>query len=255
MSNSPLISIITITYNDLEGLEKTIKSVKDQVFTDFEYIVIDGGSSDGSADYIKKNEADIDYWVSESDKGIAGAFNKGIIQAKGEWVLFLNSGDKLVSSTILAEIAPVLKRSPSLNLIYGKINLVNERGEKISVFGRAFNLKSFKREMTIPHQAAFHNRKIFEEVGLYDLSYKYCMDYELLLRLKNTDFKFVNLIIANMLAGGVSQESPKEVYKEFNKVKKKHLKSSWIKLSMDRYENMMRYRLSKLKRAVLKNKK
>lgn len=252
MADSPLISIITIAYNDLTGLKKTMLSVNEQDYNYTEYIVIDGGSTDGSADYIKENESDIDYWISEKDNGIADAFNKGIAQAKGDWILFLNSGDTLVSSSILADIAPVLKRSPSLNLIYGKINVINEKGEIIRVFGRAFNLKSFKREMTIPHQAAFHNRKIFEEVGLYDLSYTYCMDYELLLRLKNTDFKFVNLIIANMLAGGVSQESPNEVYKEFNKVKKKHLKSSWLKLSMDRYENMLRYRLSKLKQRILK---
>lgn len=253
MPKSPLISIITIVYNDLKGLEKTMNSVESQGYNEVEYIVIDGESSDGSAEFIQANKKNIDYWVSEPDKGIADAFNKGIKQAKGNWILFLNSGDTLVSSTILADIAPVLKRSPSLNLVYGKINVINEKGEKIRVFGRAFNIKSFKREMTIPHQAAFHNRKIFDEVGLYDLSYKFCMDYELLLRLKNTDFKFVNLIIANMLAGGVSQESPKEVYKEFNMVKKKHLKSSWLKLSMDRYENMMRYRLSKFKRSIFKN--
>jgi glycosyltransferase involved in cell wall biosynthesis len=255
MPASPLISIISIVYNDLEGLKQTFKSVADQSFSNYEYLIIDGASTDGCADFLKENDSKIDYWISEKDKGIADAFNKGIQKAKGDWILFLNAGDTLISPTILEEISPVLKRSHLLNLVYGKINVVNDEGKVLRTFGRAFNEKSFKREMTIPHQAAFHNSKIFDEVGLYDLSYRFCMDYELLLRLKNIDFKFVNVFIANMLAGGVSQESPNEVYKEFNEVKRKHLKTSRFKLSMDRYENMMRYRLSKFKRAIFKSKR
>src|SRR5574344_2490955 len=99
------LSIITINYNNAEGLEKTIKSVINQTFTDYEYIIIDGGSTDGSTDIIKKYRENIDYWVSESDKGIYKAMNKGITYTHGEYLNFMNSGDCFHSSTVLNEVA------------------------------------------------------------------------------------------------------------------------------------------------------
>ncbi|MDR2910496.1 MAG: glycosyltransferase [Bacteroidales bacterium] len=92
------LSIITINLNNVAGLQKTIESVVKQTFTDYEYIVIDGGSTDGSADIIKQHANKITYWVSEPDKGIYNAMNKGIRVAKGEYCLFLNSGDWLINS-------------------------------------------------------------------------------------------------------------------------------------------------------------
>lgn len=251
MPDNPLITIITIVYNDLKGLKKTMKSIKEQAFTNFEYIVIDGRSNDGSSDYIKEKEADIDYWVSEKDEGIADAFNKGITRAKGDWILFLNAGDYFYSNQILQDVEASLILNSGADVVFGKIALVNEEGDLISTHGRPYFRKTFEREMTIPHQAAFHNRSLFEKYGLFELSYKYCMDYELLLRVKNPDFVFVDMLIAKMLMGGVSQQSPKEVYKEFNKVKKLHLNTSDTKLKFDFYENMLRYRLSKLKQRLL----
>jgi len=251
MSYQPLISVVTIVLNDLEGLRKTFNSVIKQTYSNVEYIVIDGGSNDGSAEFIKDNASSFSFSLSEKDKGIADAFNKGIAQAKGKWILFLNAGDTLISASILQEVAPALILSHDLSIVYGKINLVDDQNKTLKTFGRAFDLKTFKREMNIPHQATFHNAKLFDELGLYDLKYKYCMDYEFLLRIKKPDFKFVNMVISNMAEGGVSQQDPKEVYKEFNKVKKKHLKSSNFKLNMDLYENMLRYRLSKLKQRFL----
>jgi glycosyltransferase involved in cell wall biosynthesis len=91
----PKLSIITINYNNLEGLQRTVESVVNQTWQEFEYIVIDGGSTDGSADFIESQSETIDYWVSEPDKGIYNAMNKGIAKASGEYLLFLNSGDHL----------------------------------------------------------------------------------------------------------------------------------------------------------------
>ena len=97
-------SIITINYNNCEGLRRTIESVVNQTCHDFEYIIIDGGSTDGSVDVIKQYADQIDYWVSEPDKGIYNAMNKGVAVAKGEYCLFLNSGDSLHNNSALAKV-------------------------------------------------------------------------------------------------------------------------------------------------------
>jgi glycosyltransferase involved in cell wall biosynthesis len=252
MPASPFISIITIVYNDRSGFKKTIKSVIDQDYKNIEYIVIDGGSTDGTVQAIEKNEPHINYWVSEPDKGIADAFNKGIKKANGDWILFLNAGDSFFKNDILVQVVPFLERFQDSEVVFGKIKLVDQNGKAKGSYGKPFDLNSFQREMTIPHQAAFHNRNLFEKVGLYDLKYKYCMDYELLLRVNNPDFKYIDLFISDMLAGGISQQSPKAVYREFNEVKKKYLGISDVKLKIDYYENMLRYRLSKIKNWLIK---
>ena len=108
MSYSPLISIVTIVYNDLPGFQKTVKSVIDQDYKNIEYIVIDGGSTDGTVQAIKENEAHIDYWVSEPDKGIADAFNKGVLAAKGDWIVLLNAADYFQHSGVIDLMIPHL---------------------------------------------------------------------------------------------------------------------------------------------------
>ncbi|MGB8703989.1 MAG: glycosyltransferase, partial [Gillisia sp.] len=105
MPEKPLLSIITVNLNNLEGLKRTMQSVFEQTWQEFEYIVIDGGSSDGSKEYIEANSAKIDHWVSEPDKGIYNGMNKGIKVANGEYLLFLNSGDELSRRNILQIIA------------------------------------------------------------------------------------------------------------------------------------------------------
>ena len=97
----PKFSIITVNYNNLEGLKKTVESVKNQTYQKFEYIVIDGGSYDGSLEFIKDNESLLDYWVSEPDSGVYQAMNKGIEKATGEYLLFLNSGDHFCNTKVL----------------------------------------------------------------------------------------------------------------------------------------------------------
>ncbi len=95
------LSIITVNYNNLEGLKKTVKSVVDQTWSEFEYLIIDGGSTDGCLEYIKIKENEIDFWISEPDKGVYHAMNKGIQKATGEYVIFLNSGDHFYKKNVL----------------------------------------------------------------------------------------------------------------------------------------------------------
>jgi len=115
----PKLSIITVNLNNAEGLRKTIESVVTQTFTDFEYIIIDGGSTDGSVEIIKLYADKITYWVSEPDKGIYNGMNKGIMVAKGEYCQFLNSGDWLVNENVLKEVFA------DVDIVYGDLKIPN----------------------------------------------------------------------------------------------------------------------------------
>jgi len=123
-SFNPILSIITINYNDKVGLERTLKSVVTQTYKAFEFLVIDGGSTDGSKELIEANKANINYWVSEPDKGIYNAMNKGIIKANGEYLLFINSGDELFSPTVLEENIQLLTNH---KIIYFNVHLLSQR--------------------------------------------------------------------------------------------------------------------------------
>jgi len=161
----PFLSIVTINYNDAVGLERTMASVLEQEFTDFEYIVIDGGSNDGSLDVLKKEEKKLAYWVSEKDSGIYNAMNKGIAAAKGQFLLFLNGGDLLTSKTALRDFIS----HPSFrgDIIYGDYKF--EKGEKVypDTLYPAYFMKT-----SLPHQSTFFRKNVFEQLGNYDESYR-----------------------------------------------------------------------------------
>jgi glycosyltransferase involved in cell wall biosynthesis len=252
MSYSPFISIITIVYNDAIGLKKTVESVVSQDYTNKEYIVIDGGSTDGSADFIKNNEKIFSYWVSEGDKGIADAFNKGIMAAEGDWIVLLNAGDYFQDSNAISRMIPYLNENQDADIVYGKLTEVDGNGIEGKSFGKPFSKKSFERECTIIHPATFHNKSFFQENGLFSLDFKIAMDYEIFLRKRDLKAIFADEFISKMEVGGVSQQNPSEAYKEVNEIKRLHLNKSELSLNKDYYENMLRYRLSKLKNRIFK---
>lgn len=165
----PFISIITINYNNLEGLEKTIQSVTSQTFKDFEYVVIDGGSNDGSSAVIQKNKAAIHYSISEPDTGIYNAMNKGIKASTGAYLLFLNSGDVLNGNTALADF--VSHKDFGGDIIYGDYQY--EKGEKI--FPDILSPLFFVRT-SLPHQSTLFKREVFDGMGLYDEHYTIVSD-------------------------------------------------------------------------------
>jgi glycosyltransferase involved in cell wall biosynthesis len=165
-------SIITINYNNLNGLIKTVNSVINQSLKDFEFIVIDGGSTDGSVEFIKDNQDHIDYWVSEKDNGIYHAMNKGIEVAKGEYCLFLNSGDCLIDDL-------------TLNKVCNKINTVdliffNYFDQKIKKEFLSFS--DFWFQTPYCHQAIFFKKSVFDDLGLYNEKLKIVADWEIILR-------------------------------------------------------------------------
>lgn len=225
----PLITIVTSVFNAEKTLEETILSVIGQSYPNVEYIIIDGGSTDGSLDIIKKYQHAIDYWVSEPDAGIYDAWNKGVTSSQGEWVCFLGADDYLWNAQTLNDMAKELKKIPSdIRLVYGQVMLLNEFAQNIHLVGEPWlSIKNrFKEVMCIPHQGVLHRRSLFERNGIFDDSFRIAGDYELLLReLLNNDAIFVDgIILAGMRQGGVSSapaNSLKALY-EIRRAQKHH---------------------------------
>ncbi|WP_188020375.1 glycosyltransferase family 2 protein [Deferribacter autotrophicus] len=212
----PLISIITVVYNGEKYLEETIKSVINQTYHNVEYIIIDGGSTDGTLGIIKKYENYIDYWVSEPDEGIYDAMNKGILTARGKWIAFLNSDDKFINCYLLNNLFIYL--FSDVDILYGNI-LKNGKIKKAY-----HNFLYFY--MSIKHPATFINAKLARKIK-FDKSYKIAGDYKLFLecKIKKCKFKKVNCVFTIMREGGVSSnslDSIKEVWNVQSKMLKKY---------------------------------
>lgn len=170
----PKLSIITINYNNFAGLERTVESVFNQTWQEFEFIVIDGGSTDGSVAYIESQTSNIDYWVSESDSGIYNAMNKGIAEAKGDYLLFLNSGDYLFENNVLMDNCNYLQ---DIDLICFDMLVLNEDLKTITSKPDFLRFSDLYLG-TLPHQATFIKRELFIKVGSYDENLKIVSDWK-----------------------------------------------------------------------------
>ena len=201
MASNPKLSIITIAYNNKAGLIKTMESVFSQTYKDIEYIIIDGGSTDGSKEVIEAFSDRLNYWVSEHDNGIYNALNKGILKANGEYVLFLNSGDWFLNMDILSLFMNDLD---DFDIIYGnKINYFSDDKiiEEKSPTVIDFYILAFS--YSLPHQATIIRRKLFTEIGLYDENLKIVADWKFaLLAIFKYNYKYlhkdINLVYYDM---------------------------------------------------------
>ncbi len=222
-NNTPLLSIITINYNNAAGLKKTIESVVAQNFDDYEHIIVDGGSKDGSVDVIKEFLANetyarhVSWWCSEKDNGIYNAMNKGIRHARGEWVYMLNSGDKLVKN-VLSHLSCVLREHP-MEVVYGAVDCYSE--DKYTWT----SCKSYERldSGMLPHQGFFSPRLFHEKFGLYDESLKILADWDYALRLRDNKCTFyhIPMIIAEYDESGISTGLTIFHINEINQLKKR----------------------------------
>lgn len=199
MSENPLVSIITVVYNGDKHLQQTIDSVAAQTYQNIEYIIVDGGSTDNTLNIIKSNQHWIAKWVSEKDKGIADAFNKGIQMAKGEIIGLANSDDWLEPSAI--EFA--LKEIGDSDIVYGEVQFWHD--EKPVNRTKSDHTK-LRLGMTVAHPASFVRAEIYKNLGGFKIELKVAMDYELFLRFFNSGLKFkkVNKIFSNMRREGIS---------------------------------------------------
>lgn len=203
------LSIITINRNNAEGLRKTIESVVSQTYTDFEYIIIDGASTDCSVDIIKEYADKITFWVSEPDNGIYNAMNKGILKAKGEYLLFLNSGDWLVDEDVVGDFCNLDYKD---DVVIGDIYLVKNGITTLqkSVKKEDFGFHHFYYGGFLPHQSAFIRRELFITFGLYNESFKIAADFDFFVKVlltKNASYNYFERIVSYFDFSGISSQS------------------------------------------------
>ncbi|SKB60194.1 Glycosyltransferase involved in cell wall bisynthesis [Salegentibacter holothuriorum] len=231
MSKSHLISIITINLNNLGGLRKTMKSVFEQSWQEFEYIIIDGGSTDGSKEYIESNSDKIDHWVSEPDKGIFNGMNKGIKRANGEYLLFLNSGDWLYDEKVLNIAAEKLD---SCDVFYGNIIKVFPDGREIldkGTNGEEITLETFGNG-SLNHPSSFIGKHLFDKYGLYDENLQIVSDWKfflIALGLNNAKVSYINQPFSYFDVTGISSNNYGQIERERDQVLNKEVPTPILK--------------------------
>ena len=213
---TPVISIITVVYNGVMELETTFLSVFSQTFTNYEYIIIDGGSKDGTLDIIKKYEEQITVSISEPDHGIYDAMNKGLQYATGKWILFLNAGDRLYNNETLGKAKDYLEKYSASDLLFGNVLMIQSDGsEKIRKLN---NTILFLIRNMICHQCIFYSKELFLKIGLFDSRYRLAADFEHLVRAQWSGLKITKIpeIIARYNLNGVSsrKENISKIWKE-----------------------------------------
>lgn len=174
----PIISIITVVYNGAKTLRATMDSIVPHLGDDVEYIVIDGGSTDGTQDIIAEYADRLAYWVSERDGGIYDAWNKGLAQASGRYIRFVGADDVLLPDALRTYLRHV-REQPEIEYWSSKAHFGHITGR---VIGKAWRWSQFRRYMTVAHVGSLHRRDLLERLGPYDRSYQIVGDYELLLR-------------------------------------------------------------------------
>ena len=239
------ISIITITYNAESVLEKTILSIVTQKKCNIEYIIVDGKSKDGTVDIIKKYEKDINnrlypaikpadfHWISEPDKGLYDAMNKGINLANGDFLWFMNAGDKIFDELTVQKIEEAINADSSVDVVYGQslmIGLNDEGlGERHKIAPANLNKKSLLNGLVVCHQSILARKEI---APLYDLKYKISADYDWTIKVIERSRKnyFINNYISKFMIAGLSAQKRKESWSERFSIMKKHfglLRTLW----------------------------
>lgn len=220
--NNPRLSVITVVYNNVRDIERTVLSIINQTYSNIEYIVIDGVSTDGTLSVLKKYKSHITHLVSEKDAGIYDAMNKGLKLATGDYVIFMNSGDEIYEPETVSKI---FSKAADADIYYGETEMYDQQWQSL---GRRrhktpdnFTWKSFKYGMSISHQAIYIKRSLVE---LYDLNYKLSSDIDWILKAAKKANKIVNtgMYVAKYLVGGMSKIKHSDSLIERFKIFSKH---------------------------------
>jgi glycosyltransferase involved in cell wall biosynthesis len=230
------ISIITINFQNCKQLEKTILSVLSQTYTNIEYIIIDGGSSDGSKELIMKFQNKLAFWISEKDSGIYQAMNKGWKNATGDYCLFLNSGDYLYTSTVIEEAVKYIEKSKH-DIYFGNLFAFDETQNWISKFEEPISLYYFQHSF-IPHPATFTKRTCLEKANGFYEHYKTISDWAFFVNafLHGATFKQIDLTITAFYMQGLSSNN------EYAIKDKTSLFNNEFKFLVEDFKNLERLR-------------
>lgn len=236
MNNTPFFSVITASFNSERTISKTIESMLNQTYANFEYIIIDGNSKDSTLDIIKSfepkfKEKNITYkFISEPDRGIYDAWNKGIKLSSGEWLSFLGSDDLYINNALL-NYNEILQSSNNINFICSKIEIVDENWNKLKIYGEPFSKEKLNRKMSFAQVGAFHRKDLFSLVGDFDVNYKIVGDFDFYLRAKEIiSPQFTPLCSAKMMNTGISNQAYKALKEAYELKNKYKLNNKFINL-------------------------
>ena len=203
-ADKPRVSVITVVFNGAAHVEQALRAVAAQTYPNTEHIVVDGGSTDGTVDIIRRNESSIARWTSEADRGLYDAMNKGValVADPESYVLFANADDSLHSPDAIER---VIASSAGEDLLYGKMIFTD--GEVSGTLGRPVEMADLARE-TLCHPATFVRRRLFDTVGPFDTSYIIAADYDHIVRCfaSGATTRFVDVVVSDMRMGGVSDD-------------------------------------------------
>lgn len=218
----PLFSIVTVCLNDLENLKQTVSSIRTQVFKDYEYIVVDGGSTDGTIVYL--NSITPDRFIVEPDDGIFFAMNKALNMCTGEYICFMNAGDVFYDEYVLEKVSRHIKKYPYVKLFYGDVitptnpRYFSRQPSKLTKF-------ILYRTTGVCHQTCFFRHEIYSKTGGFDLTFRYKGDREFLTRVileKKISYKHLNIVVARYKGGGFSELNMKYAHKEIETIRQKY---------------------------------
>lgn len=198
------VTVVTAAFNALEELRQTVASVQEQDVGDIEHVVVDGGSSDGTSEYLSSIGHRV-RWVSETDEGIADALNKGVAIAQGDYILVLQAGDRFAAKESLTRALPYLAKG--FDIVAFEVSLLDNDGRSQIRGSRPFGFRTDLR-MTNPHQGMFCRRDLFERIGRFDTNLRIAMDYDFLLRAKHAGAELlaVSEVVSVMPKTGVSTQ-------------------------------------------------
>jgi len=238
----PKLSVITIVYNNVRDIERTMLSVLNQTYQNIEYILIDGLSNDGTKDIIYKYKDRLAQFISEKDKGIYDAMNKGLALATGDYVLFMNSGDEIYA---LETVSAIFATAPNADIYYGETEMYNDAWESLGQrrhhVPETFDWHSFKHGMSISHQAFYVKRSLAVP---YDLQYKFSADIDWIIRVSKNASSIINThsYVAKYLVGGISKQKHFASLKERFRIFTRHygfipnvVNHLWIAANLIRY--------------------
>lgn len=218
-ATTPLISIIIATYNAITCIHDAISSILRQCnFNDYEIIVIDGASTDGTVEALKEYGDQIEYWISEKDSGIYDAWNKGLALARGRYIAFLGSDDTYEPNA-LSHYKDYIQQYPECEYISSRVQL-HANGKNTRVIGKAWTWGAFCRYMNVAHGGSLHSAELYKRLGGYDTRYRIVGDYDLLLRAhRHLKAGFMNVVTVRMSLGGISNLQAGRAYKETRQAK------------------------------------
>lgn len=204
----PKISIVTPSFNSVDTIEETIQSVINQDYTNIEYLVIDGGSTDGTIELLKKYKTNINYWVSEKDNGIYHAMNKGIAAATGDYIGIINSDDCYTLEAV-SKVASLIKDTQNTDAVYANSRYIIPNRPPIIIKGRNPLTRSDFYNMPMAHTTVFIKKKCFEQFGTFDESFKASGDFDLLFRFfdKGVNFRYLDEVLTEIKFGGLTSTS------------------------------------------------